>query len=154
MKSSTVGRMIAVILSLAFSSTFGACARSDPEPIGAVRTTTAQAPAESVEIVEVIDDVAYYPGCENEPVDVAGTTWYPVSEWGNERTAALFAEITSVPRREPSVVRGYAPRIPEPGPGDDIGTLVVYADGIARYETESGRVQWLTTQTLTYDWAC
>jgi hypothetical protein len=41
-----------------------------------------------------------------------------------------------------------------PGPGDDIGTLIVYSDGMARYESDSGTVEWLTTEVHTYNWVC
>ena len=45
-----------------------------------------------------------------------------------------------------------------PGPGDDIGVMVIYADGMARFESKSGRVIWLTSDeriyNWTYNWVC
>ena len=108
---------------------------------------------EPVEIVEIVDDVSYYPGCSNEPVEIAGTTWYPVPEWGDD-TAKLYGEITSVVRQDSATPQGFAPDVATPGPGDDAGTLVVYADGYGRYETDSGKVTWLTTEEQTYNWIC
>jgi hypothetical protein len=65
--------------------------------------------------------------------------------------------ITSVDR-EPSPVgvpTGFAPRVAEPGPGDDVGTLVVWADGVARWVSDSGNLDvWLIAEELTYDWVC
>lgn len=133
---------------LAMSASF-ACGGTDP-----VDVAGPPEPPPPVEIAEVIDDVAYYPGCANEPVAIAGTTWYPVPDWGSAAVAALYDDITSVEREEPVVIQGFAPRVAEPGPGDDIGTLVVYADGYARYESDSGIVMWMTTDPVTYDWIC
>ncbi len=134
-----------------------------PEPMP-VETTPTEAPdttvantsgASVVEVVEVVDDVQYYPGCSNEAVEIDGTTWYPVPEWGSDVTAALFGQIMAVTRQEPAdQPQGFARRVAPPGPGDDVGTLVVYADGFARYESDSGTVIWLTTDVLTYDWVC
>jgi hypothetical protein len=44
--------------------------------------------------------------------------------------------------------------VPPPGPGDDVGTLIVYADGMARYESDSGNVMWLTNVEPEYTWVC
>ena len=50
----------------------------------------------------------------------------------------------------PSGLMGVAP----PGPGDDVGTMILYAGGMARFESDSGRVIWLIDQQQTYNWLC
>jgi len=41
-----------------------------------------------------------------------------------------------------------------PGPDDATGTLAVYSNDIARFESDRGRVIWLTTDERTYNWVC
>jgi hypothetical protein len=41
-----------------------------------------------------------------------------------------------------------------PGPGDDIGTMIVYSDGFARFESDSAWIIWLTDQEQAYGWEC
>jgi hypothetical protein len=109
------------------------------------------APAEPVEIAEIVDDVEYYIGCANEPVTVAGVTWYPLPDF---QFADEVADIAAISRATPGGARGFALRVAPPGPGDDIGTLVVFADGVARYESDSGQAIWLTREEQTYNWVC
>jgi hypothetical protein len=108
-------------------------------------------PAEPVAIAGVVEGVEYYIGCANEPVTIDGTVWYPLAEFefGDE-----VAEIVAIAREPHRGVRGFAPRVAPPGPGDDVGTLVVYADGVARYESDSGQAIWLTSEQQTYRWVC
>jgi hypothetical protein len=110
------------------------------------------APSAPVEIAAVVDDVEYYIGCANEPVNVDGAVWYPLAEF---EFADEVAAIVDTPRVSPEQgIRGFAVRVAPPGPGDDIGTLVVYADDVARYESESGQTIWLTREEQTYNWVC
>ena len=45
--------------------------------------------------------------------------------------------------------------MPSPGPGDDIGTLVVWADGVARWASDSGKLDvWMIDDEITYPWVC
>lgn len=118
------------------------------------RTPVATSPGGGVSIVDVIDDVAYYIGCANETVTVDGARWFPVPEWGSDTTADLYEEITVVERERPAGPIGFAPRVAPPGPGDDVGTLYVYADGVAWYESDSGQSIWLTRDEIAYDWVC
>jgi hypothetical protein len=40
-------------------------------------------------------------------------------------------------------------RVVDPGPGDDIGTLTVWADGVARWESDSGNLAtWLVDDEI------
>ena len=114
-----------------------------------------------IPIASVTEGVEGYPACGTEPITHDGVTWYPVSsvEFPTDHSdlSELLSEITSV-EREPSPVgvpTGFAPRVAEPGPGDDVGTLVVWADGVARWVSDSGNLDvWLVAQELTYDWVC
>lgn len=130
-------RVVALVVTVMFVA--GACGPAEP--------------SEPIAVAAVIDDVEYYPGCQNEPVEIGGTTWYPLAdfEFGRE-----LDEITGQDRAGPEVgPAGFrSPAVADPGPGDDTGTLVAYADGIARYETDSGGVFWLTDDEQTYDWIC
>jgi hypothetical protein len=46
-------------------------------------------------------------------------------------------------------------RVAPPGPGDDIGTLVVWAVGVARWVSDSGVLDvWLIDDEVTYNWVC
>ena len=125
-----------------------------PEPMPVEPAVEPDAAPESmpVEIVDVVRQVQYYPGCQNEPVTIDGTTWYPLAEW---EFGDIVAEIVAIPRQDPAdAINGFAPRVAPPGPGDDTGTLVVYFDGIARFESDSGTVVWLTLDEQTYNWVC
>ena len=103
----------------------------------------------TAEIVDVVDDVAYYGACGNETVVVDGTEWFPLLP---EQLADL--DESAYPLPTASTPAGVRARVAPPGPGDDVGTMVVYDDGIARFESDSGRVTWLTDEPQTYDWVC
>ncbi|MGH9135232.1 MAG: hypothetical protein ACRDZZ_14935 [Ilumatobacteraceae bacterium] len=46
-------------------------------------------------------------------------------------------------------------RVAPPGPGDDIGTLVVWADGVARWTSDSGDLDvWMIDDEIVYNWVC
>jgi hypothetical protein len=47
-----------------------------------------------------------------------------------------------------------APQVAPPGPGDDIGDMIVYVDGTARFESDSGWVIWSTDREQTCGWVC
>jgi hypothetical protein len=94
------------------------------------------------------DDFSYYGACGNEPVDVHGTTYYPLFP---EELAAL--DQSRYRSDDAGAPAGFA-RVAPPGPGDDIGTIVLFSDGIARFESDSGRVIWLSVEEHTYNWVC
>ncbi|MCE9623550.1 MAG: hypothetical protein K8R99_14530 [Actinomycetia bacterium] len=134
---------------------FVACG-SDAAPSHA----TAQSPA-PVEIIGVFEDVKAYPACGNETLDHQGVTWYPVMRFGfppfDSGLQARADEILSVDRVDPpsAPVSGFAPLVPSPDPGDDIGTLVVWADGVARWVSDSGKLDvWMIDDEITYTWVC
>lgn len=110
--------------------------------------------ASPVPIVGVHEGVAFYPGCGDETLTFEGVTWYQVHE---SDYPDVYAAIFAVDRLEnvvESAPRGFA-RVAPPGPGDDIGTLVIWEDGVARFVSESGNLTaWLVDDVLTYDWVC
>jgi hypothetical protein len=124
-------------------------------------TTIASAPAtDIVEIIAVYDGVEAYPACGNEPIGHLGVVWYPVAFAGGAPTGAQFRSLVDevfAVEREASPVAGPmgVARVAPPGPGDDIGTLVVWADGVARWVSDSGVLDvWLIDDEVTYNWVC
>lgn len=108
-------------------------------------------PPVSPAIIETIDDVEYYGACGNETLTIGERMYYPlypdeVDELDEDFYTLVGASLIGIDAVNPSVA--------EPGPGDDIGTLVVFADGMARFESDSGRVIWLTVEEHTYDFVC
>ena len=104
-------------------------------------------------ITEVTEGVEYYPACGNEILDLDGVLWYPIDE---TVSPDLWAAATTIDREVYEVAKasGFA-RVAPPGPGDDVGTFVLYEDGIARFVSDSGNLdRWLTTEELEYPWAC
>jgi len=109
-------------------------------------------------VASVHEDVQYYPACGNEILDYEGTTWFPFASDESETwaTPVALAEPASgglggglarVDLRLPTVVA--------PGPGDDVGTLTVYEDGIGYWVSDNGELDtWLTTTPLEYNWVC
>jgi hypothetical protein len=94
--------------------------------------------------------VSYYPACRNETLTHGGLTWYPISrdDWPTPSAGAAAA----------SGGRGVAASVPmvaAPGPGDDVGTLYLYRDGIAYWVSDSGTLwTWLTLVPQAYNWVC
>lgn len=121
---------------------------------------TGQGPA-PVEIVGVYEGVKAYPACGNERLDHEGVTWYPVMHFGylpgDSSLQVRADQILAVDRVDPPGAgpQGFARRVPSPGPGDDIGTLVVWADGVARWISDSGKLDvWMIDDEVTYTWLC
>jgi hypothetical protein len=125
-----------------------------PQPwIDLIDTVDGLAPAspDGVGIVAVYDDVGFYGACGNNTLDWDGVVYYQLFP---EEFAAL--DVSAYPTSPPPTTApamGFA-RVPAPGPGDDVGTLIVYADGLARFESGSGNVDWLSTEPHEYDWVC
>ena len=126
-------------------------------PPATVPPTTAQP---VVALASVEDGVSYYPACGNETLDHDGLTWYPVTALQfhevNDRFMQRVTELIETPR-EPSPVAGidtFARTVPA-RPGDDVGTLVVWTDGVARWVSDSGNLDvWMVEDEITYNWVC
>lgn len=147
-------------LSVVTVLTLAACGSDDapaattgaPATTAAPTTTTVVAAGEAVSIVEVIDGYEYYNPCQNSEIEVNGVTYYSVPD-GFDAGLGEYPEIDESRYPLPDEPQGFA-RIMPPGPGDDVGTMILYSDGIARYESDSGMVSWFTTDELTYSWVC
>jgi hypothetical protein len=123
----------------------------DSPPIGAVDIPFALTPSArvAIQIVRVDERVEYYGACGNETAVFSSETWYPMLQ---AEDTLVDPALYPLPAPQSSGVR--APKVVEPGPGDDVGTFVVYSDGVGRYESDSGRVIWLTQIPHTYHWEC
>ena len=114
---------------------------------------TTEPRSELPEVAAVYERVEYYGACGNETVTVEGVTYYPILNEDLEQVeldryplvGAVLGIVGSL---------GVAPQVAPPGPGDDIGDMIVYTDGTARFESDSGWVIWLTDQEQTYTWEC
>jgi hypothetical protein len=122
----------------------------------AIETSVAEAAPTSpvgVEITEVHQDFRYFGACGNETTRVGVTVYYPLFR---EEQVAL--DKSQYPVRPLEAVQSGGTlglrRVGEPGPGDDVGVMVIYADGMARFESMSGRVIWLTSEERIYNWVC
>jgi hypothetical protein len=119
-------------------------------------TSTAAAP---VEVIAVYDGVAFYPACGNETLRHEGVTWYPIVHVGfepmmpelQERVDAVLSVERELWPRDPQGLARVAP----PGPGDDVGTMAVWADGVARWVSDSGALDvWMVDDEIAYSWEC
>ena len=121
-------------------------------------TTAAATPP--VEIVGVYEAIEFYPACGNETLDHQGVTWRTLVHSGfdpmDPELQERIDEVLAV-EREHSPVAGVhgLTRVPSPGPGDDIGTLVVWADGVARWVSASRDLDvWMINDEIVYTWEC
>lgn len=125
-------------------------------------------------VVQVHEDVAFYPACGNEVLELASITWYQLlpdeqrslrEEQENETSMGpaspgTFTMVRSSvrPAQAPRLVLTHGRNVPAvvaPGPGDDIGDVTVFADGLALFESDSGDLTtWLTQEERTYNWEC
>lgn len=124
---------------------------------GAASTGTTTGPAE-LSVVQVVEGVRFYPACGNEVVEVDGVTWYqllPEEMDGLDRTHVPDASAVGLPAGVADVVPAALLAVPAPGPGDDVGTLWVFSDGLAFWESDSGTLRtWLTQEERAYGWIC
>ena len=128
-------------------------------PVSSNASTVTTEP-DSVPVVGVYDGVVAYPACGNEPFEHDGVVWYPLFDEGFEPPDDALVERAEEVR---AAARDAAPvpsthglvRVVAPGPGDDVGTLVIWSDGVARWTSDSGDLDvWLVDDQLTYNWVC
>ena len=138
--------LLSLSVCLAAAALVGGCG-SDNQAGGT--PSTADATPGSIEIAAVLPAFEYYGACGNETVDVDGTIFYPVLP---ERMAEI--DLARYPVEDAVATASGLLRVLAPGPGDDVGTMIVYIDGNARFQSDSGRVVWLTDEEQTYNWVC
>ncbi len=145
--------MIVVPLACGSESSVDRSASGGPEdaPVTTPTDTTPPEPTDStIEIVRTVRAVEYYGACGNEILELDGETWYPIASvdlGGEPFDTTRYAPLPPVAQ---SLVR-----VAPPGPGDDTGTLYVFADGIGRFVSDSGLIDnWLTTVEQQYMFAC
>lgn len=152
----------ALILGACGDPSDGTAATPAPPVTEAAASTSEPAPSTTAQVafVDVYSAVQAYPACGNEPFTHLGITWYPVSPVDSQPIDdALLPRLTAllaVDREQPLApsLAGFA-RVSPPGPGDDTGTLVVWADGVARWTSDSGNLDvWLVDEPITYNWVC
>jgi hypothetical protein len=140
------------LVGIAFASmVINACAEAN-QPSAADPTTTTSEPAvpptSPIDVDRVLEHFTYYGACGNETVAVGNTTYYPVL-----RRHLDEIDEARYPLDDDAEPSGLL-RVVPPGPGDDVGTMILYSDGMARFESESGRIIWLTNEEQTYNWVC
>ena len=98
--------------------------------------------------------------CGNESLEHDGVTWYQVQRSEHTEAWARAAEGNREAIPDDVGVQGFAPhgfgaRVAPPGPGDDVGTLVVWSDDVAWFVSENGQyTAWLVREEPTYGWEC
>ena len=112
--------------------------------MGLVGLVAACAPDGPAEVDEVIEGVEYYYACPDEPLSLPdGRVFYPIHDdpdFDESKYNALIGP-------------GIATVNP-PGPGDDEGTLTIYTDGVAHWESDSGIEAWLDDNEREFNWVC
>lgn len=151
-------RIIGVLLAAAVAGCAGggegSGAPGDADATGVDDATAASGGDRGV--VEVVDDVGYYGACGNETLELDdGRRFYPllpeeIEQLGVENSYGEEATGELVIAAPVSVVLAVS----EPGPGDDVGSLTIFDDGFARFDSESGWELWLTEDERTYEWEC
>lgn len=114
------------------------------------------------EATAVYEHVTYYPACGNEVLIFDGTSWYPIdaSEDPDFPAPRSFPLPTLDAKADASalsdfVVASELTAVAPPGPGDDSGTLVLFHDGYAYWQSDSGLIaRWLTDQQQEYNFVC
>jgi hypothetical protein len=120
---------------------------------GADRVTPGGQPqAGGPTIVAIHEDVNWYPPCATYPIELGGKQFYPLPMGAPEVDESVY------PLKVVAATFGglgfSVPRVAPPGPGDDVGTVIEYSDGMARFESESGNVAWLTLEVQEYGYVC
>ena len=129
-----------------------ACAEANQPSAADPTTTTSEPPVpptSPIDVVRVLKHFEYYGACGNETVTVESTTYYPVLPRDRDEI-----DDSRYPLGDDDAAPSGLLRVAPPGPGDDVGTMILYTDGMARFESDSGRVIWLTDEEQSYNWVC
>jgi hypothetical protein len=133
-------RLVGIALVVATAMGFSSCA--SPEAPGGPT------------IIAVYEDVNWYPACATSPIEIGGDLYYPLPFGAPPVDESRYPfPFSAEGPLAVMVVLGF-PRVAPPGPGDDIGTVTVYSDGMARFDSESGNVAWLTREEQEYGYVC
>ena len=126
-----------------------------PSSVVAPEVTPAPDEPPPATVVEVYEEVNFYPACGNESLSNDGVVWYQVQEFEYPEVYDRAANGAREDRPDSVTANGFAPRVVPAGPGDDVGTLVVWSDGVAHFVSDSGDLTaWLVDDELTYPWEC
>lgn len=118
--------------------------------------------------------VPYYPACGNEILTFDDKQWFPFEPASLEGFPT--DPLADAPPPHPTAGEPPAPSadakggvgdiatldvaapvgaVVAPGPGDDVGTLVIYDNDLAYWESDSGGLStWLTAHEIEYNWVC
>ncbi len=105
-------------------------------------------------------DVAYYPACSNEVLTFDGRRWFPfepanAADFPSDPLSAAPSALPAADTANTGAFAGPVGAVVAPGPGDDVGTLVIYVGDLAYWESDSGKFHtWLTNHEIEYNWAC
>lgn len=140
-------------LSIALVLALSACGEASTEAPGAPGgPETSSTSTDPHAVQAVYENVSYYGACGNEVLHHDSLTLYPLHD-DEEIDVTSYSAGSGLP------FYGFGmglrvPAISEPGPGDDVGTLTLYADGYARFVSDSGTEIWLTQEQRDYNWVC
>ena len=104
--------------------------------------------------------VAYYPACSNEILTFAGGVWFPftpanAADFPSDPLSAAPSPSPAAGALDAAAYAGPVGAVVTPGPGDDVGTLVIYDNDLAYWQSDSGDLDtWLTNHKVDYNWAC
>lgn len=133
------GTLVAAVL-----VAIAACGQTTGGP--SVGTTTSGTGVEQgqVEVVAVHEDVDYFIGCMDVTLELDGKTYYP---------------LLSDEREDLDLVRygfgmGQFAALAPPQPGDDTGTVTIFADGMVHFVSDNGDEMWLSEEQREYNWVC
>ncbi len=106
-------------------------------------------------------NVTYYPACGNEVLTFEGRTWFQFKPMHPDAMPSDPLSTAPLPTTDPAdavqtaAYAGPVGAVVAPGPGDDVGTLVIYENDLAYWEADSGSLsRWLTNHQIEYGWVC
>lgn len=130
-------------------------------PLGPTSASSEIKAGPTGDVVEVVENVGYYPACGNELIEVNGVAWFPFTPTDDSPlpddpfAATLGGEAAADGGSGIGVMTAALSAVAPPGPGDDMGTLVIFENDLAYWGSDSGNLEtWLTRNELTYNWAC
>jgi hypothetical protein len=136
------------------------CASSEARPVEWDGTYDFGTPGA---VESTLVDVEYYPACGNEILAIDGNEWYPFTPENPDDfpdpALDILPVIDGLPSKGNSAghisTDAAVGAVAAPGPGDAIGTLVVYGNDLAYWVSDSRNLDtWLTASELEYNWVC